>query len=409
MTTDDYDEKIEEEIPGEIYVLAIIDDEENESMPPIISHVDEYELPENFVRERRVGGGVCTYALLRALESMKGDRGSRKNQMSWADALEVMHGELEDEGGRQSLPTLSTSRAIDVHEEHLRIVSTSKRGTNRALLVGTHYQDEENEEVWLASCHTDVRRMRHYLIHDQGFEKENILVLMDDDRHHEPTKDLILDALERMCQISETGDSIFFHFAGHGGTLMNDDEYDEDGIMHELLAPGDFREKGVGVLMDDELYSSFVTKVPEGVHAFAVIDTCHPASFRSGKSSAIDLPYAYAAGDEDIRYSEGFRPGRMLMASAAGGAAVAAGAAALNSKSKKKKKSKSKKKKGDDDDEEDETYHDSYEASERSEEAKTKKKSKSKKKKKKQENEDNSGYGQDGDKAKKKKKKPKKK
>ncbi len=216
---------------------------------------------------------------------------------------------------------------------------------------------------------------------------------------------------------------------------MNEDEYEEDGIMHELLAPGDFRERGVGVLMDDELYSSFVTKVPEGVHAVVVIDTCHPASFRSGKSSAIDLPYAYAAGDEDIRYSEGFRPGRMLMASAAG-------AAALNSKSKKKKKEKKKKYKGDegeelkdpsgyddgsyeeeqpkqkkkskskkkkgDDDYEDETYHDSYEASEISEEAKSKKKSKSKKKKK-QENGENLGDGPEEDKPKKKKKKPKKK
>ena len=214
MATDDYDERVEEEIPGEIYVLAVIDDEENESMPPIISHVDEYELPENVVRERRVGGGVCTYALLRALESTKAGASSRKNKMTWADALEVMHDELEEEGGRQSLPTLTTSKAIDVHDERLRIVSTSKRGTRRALLVGAHYEDEGNENFWLASCHTDVRRMRHHLIHEEGFEKENILVLMDDDRHHEPTKDLILDALERMCHISEAGDSIFFHFSG---------------------------------------------------------------------------------------------------------------------------------------------------------------------------------------------------
>lgn len=200
--------------------------------------------------------------------------------------------------------------------------------------------------------------------------------------------------------------------AGHGGTLLNEDEYDEDGIMHELLAPGDFRERGVGVLMDDELYSSFVTKVPEGVHAVVVIDTCHPASFRSGKSSAIDLPYAYSAGDEEIRYSEGFRPGRMLMASAAGGAGIAAGAAALDSKKKKKKEKKSKGKKKKvvegDEDEEGETYNESHEASEVSDEARSKKKSKSKKKKK-QENEDSPGEGPDEDKPKKKKKKPKKK
>jgi len=209
-----YDDKIEEEIPGNVFVFAVIDDEENESMPAIISHVEDYELPENFVRGRKVGGGVCTFALLRALETTKTETGSRKKNLTWADALDIMHEEIEDEGGRTSLPTLSTSRPINILHENLRLVSPSKRGVRRALLVGAHYQDEEDEDVWLASCHTDVRRMRSHLIHEEGFEKQNILVLMDDDRHHEPTKDLILDALERMCQISEPGDSIFFHFSG---------------------------------------------------------------------------------------------------------------------------------------------------------------------------------------------------
>lgn len=210
----DYDERVEEEIPGQVYVFSVIDDEENKYMPEIISHVDDYQLPEHFVRERQAGGGACTYALLKALDSMKGSDGTRKKKLTWAEALEFMHEELEDEGGRQSLPTLSTSRAINPHEERIRFVSASTRGTKRALLVGAHYQDEEDEQVWLASCHTDVRRMRRHLIHQEGFEKQNILVLMDDDQHHEPTKGMILDALERMCQISEPGDSIFFHFSG---------------------------------------------------------------------------------------------------------------------------------------------------------------------------------------------------
>ena len=197
--------------------------------------------------------------------------------------------------------------------------------------------------------------------------------------------------------------------SGHGGTLMNEEEYDEEGIMHELLAPGDFREDGV--LIDDELYSSFVTKVPEGVHAVAVIDTCHPASSRSGKSSALDLPYVCEAGEDEIRASEGFRPGRMLMASTAGIAAIAAGAAAVVTKSKKKKKQKKKKLEEEVEDETHEpssTYGDgSYEE----ESPKQKKKSK-KKKKKKEESQNEESYsegGQEEEKPKKKKKKPKKK
>jgi hypothetical protein len=222
----DYEQMIEEEIPGNVYVFSVVDDEEHEHMPAVISHVDEYELPDHFVRERKAGGGVCAYALLRALGSMNPQDGARKKKLTWAEALETMHAEIEEEGGRGSLPTLSTSRPIDVREEHLRLISTSKRGVKRALLIATHYQDEEDENVWLESCHTDVRGIRNHLIHEEGFEKENILVMMDDDRHHEPTKNFILDALERMCQISEAGDSIFFHFSG---------EYKTNGVVLVLV------------------------------------------------------------------------------------------------------------------------------------------------------------------------------
>ena len=213
MSTE-FEEAIVEEIPGMVYVLSVIDDEENDSMPGIISHVEDYELPDHFVRRREAGGGVTTYALLKVLESMKYENGSRKKKITWADALDIMHEEIEDEGRRRLLPTLSTSRPINVREERVRLISNSKRGTKRALLIAAHYQDEADEDVWLASCHTDLRRMRHHLIHEEGFEKKNLLVLMDDDRHVEPTKFLILDALEKLCHISKPGDSIFVYFSG---------------------------------------------------------------------------------------------------------------------------------------------------------------------------------------------------
>ena len=125
---------------------------------------------------------------------------------------------------------------------------------------------------------------------------------------------------------------------------MNQQEYDEDGICHEMLAPGDFRRKGVGVIMDDEIYSSFVTRVPAGVHAVVVIDTCHPPSSRFGKASAIDLPYVVEAGDDTVHASDGYRPGRMQFGS------MPNGYDSEEEKPKKKKKSKSKKKKSGEED-----------------------------------------------------------
>jgi hypothetical protein len=40
------------------------------------------------------------------------------------------------------------------------------------------------------------------------------ITFQDDGKHHEPTKKLIMDALERLCEMSEPGDSIFFQFSG---------------------------------------------------------------------------------------------------------------------------------------------------------------------------------------------------
>ena len=218
-----YDEKVEEEIPGMVYVFALTDEEEDEEMTAVISDVKEFELPDNFIRGEKSGGGVCAYSLLNALKQ-KGGGGKKKKKkksssmITWADVLEHMKEEINDERGLQTYtPTLSTSRPIEVRDEPVRITAASGKGANRALLIGLHYEEEEedNEDVRLMSCHDDIRKMREFLINEHGFEKQNILALMDGKgRYHEPTKRLILDSLRRLCEISEPGDSIFVHFSG---------------------------------------------------------------------------------------------------------------------------------------------------------------------------------------------------
>ena len=98
---------------------------------------------------------------------------------------------------------------------------------------------------------------------------------------------------------------------GHGGRL------EEDGRIHELLATSDYHKKGIGPIVDDELYASFVTKIPAGVECVAVIDPVHPPS-SGGKSSVLELPYVCDAGDNEIYYTNGFSPGRPMIAAATG-------------------------------------------------------------------------------------------
>lgn len=408
-----YDEVIEQLIPGSFVVFALTDTEEDEEMNAILTDVEDFELPDKFVRGQKTGGGVCAYALLNVLRN-------RTKKTTWAEALAKMHHEISDERGlRSHVPTMSMSRPMDLWKP---IELSKSGGTKRALLIGVHYENEDDEDVQLTSCQDDVRKLREYLIHKEGFQKKNILVAMDDNRrHHAPNKQLILDSLQRLCEISKAGDSIVLLFSGHGGRLMTEDEYHEDGVANELLAPGDYRD--VGVLTDDELYNGFTTQVPEGVHVVAVIDTCHPPS-SGGKVCALEMPYLVEAGDNKVRQSKGFTPGRTIMASLAAAAGGGAAAAAATKKKKKKKDSsdgsKSKRKPGDKkdkkkkkkasnaDDGEEEDYVDfkdpsngDTEESSESEREKSKTKSKSSKKKKtsKKEEEDES------EKRKKKKKK----
>lgn len=245
--TTEYDENVEEEIPGMLYVLAItttvaggeggeVDDDETNI---VVSNVNEYELPDAIVEGRKVSGGNCISALLEVLKKNNGGGGGggaapmkkkkkRNNtptsMLTWAEALEGMQEYIQQECGMTNhIPTLSISRPIDVRNEPIRICSSSTNsggGVKRALLIGIQYDDKNNDNnnsssSYLSSCHNDLRKIRELLIHEHGFEKQNILVTLDDNgRHHLPTKKLILDSLTRLCEISEPGDSIFVSFSG---------------------------------------------------------------------------------------------------------------------------------------------------------------------------------------------------
>lgn len=120
-----------------------------------------------------------------------------------------MREKIEEIGLNQE-PQLSTSRPIDVNEE-IEIVPHDCEGTKRALLVGINYEGESNA---LTGCQKDTRNVKEFLINVCGFERENMLILMDDGKHHMPTKQLIEDGLTRLAEISKPGDSIFFQFSG---------------------------------------------------------------------------------------------------------------------------------------------------------------------------------------------------
>lgn len=88
-------------------------------------------------------------------------------------------------------------------------------------------------------------------------------------------------ALRWLIQGSRAGDSLVFHFAGHGSQKADRTGDEVDGY-NETIWPMDYKTQGV--ILDDEINSTIVNPLPRGVKLHAVIDACH-------SGTALDLPY----------------------------------------------------------------------------------------------------------------------
>ena len=83
-----------------------------------------------------------------------------------------------------------------------------------------------------------------------GFREKDIVILTDDQSSPSliPTKSNILRAMEVLVQDAKPGDSLFFHFAGHGQSVKDLDGDEADGL-DEAICPLDFDDKGC--IIDD--------------------------------------------------------------------------------------------------------------------------------------------------------------
>lgn len=84
------------------------------------------------------------------------------------------------------------------------------------------------------------------------------------------------------------GDSLFFHYSGHGGQQEDTTGVEEDG-MDETIMPVDFQQSGQ--ITDDEIHDMLVKPLPEGVRLTAIFDSCH-------SQTVMDLPYVYHSKED---------------------------------------------------------------------------------------------------------------
>jgi hypothetical protein len=109
-----------------------------------------------------------------------------------------------------------------------------------------------------------------------------LFLLVDEqvDPYKRPTRSNILVAMRWLVQDCSSGDSLVFHFSGHGNQVEDDDGDELDG-QDETICPLDWEQNGQ--IRDDEINETIVRPLVHGVRLHAIIDAC-----RSG--TVLDLP-----------------------------------------------------------------------------------------------------------------------
>mmetsp|Transcript_22066 Transcript_22066/g.35878 ORF Transcript_22066/g.35878 Transcript_22066/m.35878 type:complete len:316 (+) Transcript_22066:105-1052(+) len=299
-----YQDKIASQIPAEVRMLSGCHDTQTSADANITS----FELPDPAGRR----GGACTAALLQVLyDDRNGDPQDFQGQ-SWVDVLRAMRNNLAAEGFSQ-VPQLSSSRMIEVNDP-MTIINEGGGGTKWAVLIGINYVGQNGE---LSGCHNDVHNITKFLTNSQGFKQENMMTLLDDGHHKEPTYRNIMDAFSWITRAAQPGDTVWIHYSGHGGRV-EDQDGDEDDGYDETLIPVDFQ--SAGQIRDDDLLKYLVKPMREGVLMTCLMDCCH-------SGTVLDLPYNFIADGEHLgmEQNEKFDLGG-LMEVAAGVAAAAAAA-----------------------------------------------------------------------------------
>jgi len=121
-------------------------------------------------------------------------------------------------------------------------------------------------------------------------DSSHMVVLKDDtnDHNYMPNGKNIMKALQWLVQGVGRGDSLFFHFSGHGAQLPDKTGMEKDGL-NETILPTDYKN---GQITDDELWGSLVRPLPDGARLMAVMDCCH-------SGTGLDLPFEYIKRKKD--------------------------------------------------------------------------------------------------------------
>lgn len=156
--------------------------------------------------------------------------------------------------------------------------------------------------------------MKYLLINKFKFPEASILMLNEEQRDplRIPTKHNMRMALFWLVQGCQPGDSLVFHYSGHGSQQRNYSGDEVDGY-DETLLPLDFETQGM--IVDDEINATIVRPLPRGVRLHAIIDACH-------SGTVLDLPFLCRLNRSGQYVWEDHRPRSGTWKGTSGGEAI---------------------------------------------------------------------------------------
>ncbi|CAL1699179.1 unnamed protein product [Somion occarium] len=160
----------------------------------------------------------------------------------------------------------------------------------RALLVTTSSDNE-----------LDVDRVRKGLTDRYGFENDNITVLSNTKCDNILTREIILNAVQRLTEVDSEGDQVLFHFSGR--TEQQANAFLEADGLDEFILPADYDPQMGKWINDEDIGRMLIRSVPIGPRVTATLDAIHSRNSlnaRESHGSVADVLANHSAKDSGL-------------------------------------------------------------------------------------------------------------
>ncbi|MGB3655149.1 MAG: caspase family protein [Rivularia sp. (in: cyanobacteria)] len=169
---------------------------------------------------------------------------------------------------------------LDIMQQGDKYTKALAQNTGRklALLVGIN--EYSGYISPLAGCVNDVLLQKQLLIHRFGFNPKDIVTLTDS----QATRKGILTAFEEhLIKQAKPGDTVVFHFSGHGGQVEDPDKDSPDGLNSTLI-PIDFQSNSSGGTVEDIMGHTLflLMSALKTDNVTVVLDSCHSGGAKRG-------------------------------------------------------------------------------------------------------------------------------